>query len=58
MLPAAVMQRARDEFIDWRGTGVSVMELGHRTKEFIAIAEQAEVDLRDLLKIPTNFTVV
>jgi len=58
MLPAAVMQRARDEFIDWRGTGVSVMELGHRTKEFIAIAEQAEVDLRDLLKIPTNFTVL
>ena len=58
MLPPAVMQQARDEFIDWHGTGMSAMELGHRTKEFIAIAEQSESDLREILNIPTNFAVL
>ncbi|HEY5702066.1 MAG TPA: 3-phosphoserine/phosphohydroxythreonine transaminase [Gammaproteobacteria bacterium] len=58
MLPTAVMQRAREEFLDWHGTGLSVMELGHRTPEFIAIAEQAEANLREILSIPDNFAIL
>ncbi len=58
MLPTVVMQRAREEFLDWHGTGLSVMELGHRTPEFIGIAEQAEANLREILSIPDNFAVL
>jgi phosphoserine aminotransferase len=58
MLPAAVMQQARDELLDWHGTGVSVMEMSHRSKEYLAVAEQAEADLRELLAIPANYRVL
>ncbi len=58
MLPKQVMQRARDEFIDWNGSGMSVMEMSHRGKEFVSIAEQAEADLRELLAIPANYKVL
>lgn len=58
MLPAAVMQRAHEEFLDWRELGVSVMEISHRSKPFIAVAEQAEADLRELLSIPDNYQVL
>ncbi|MDX1454068.1 MAG: 3-phosphoserine/phosphohydroxythreonine transaminase [Gammaproteobacteria bacterium] len=58
MLPNEVMERARDEFLDFRDTGMSVMEISHRSKEFIAVAEQAEADLRELLAIPDNYKVL
>ena len=58
VLPAEVLEQARDEILDWRGTGMSVMEMSHRGKEFIAIAEQAEADLRELLSVPANYKVL
>ena len=58
MLPETVMQQARDELIDWHGSGMSGMEMSHRSKEYLAIAEQAEADLRELLDIPDNYRVL
>jgi phosphoserine aminotransferase len=58
MLPAEVLARAGDEMLDWHGTGMSVMEMSHRGKEFISIAEEAERDLRELLAIPANYKVL
>ncbi len=55
MLPTAVIERAREEMLDWNGSGMSVMEMSHRGKEFVSIAEKAEADLRDLLAIPGNY---
>lgn len=55
MLPEPVLQRAQDELLDWRGSGMSVMEMSHRGKEFIAIAEKTESDLRALLSIPEHY---
>ena len=58
MLPAEVLARAGDEMLDWHGTGMCVMEMSHRGKEFIGIAEEAEFDLRELLDIPVNYEVL
>jgi phosphoserine aminotransferase len=58
MLPAEVLARAGDEMLDWHGTGMSVMEMSHRGKEFISIAEEAERDMRELLAIPANYKVL
>src|SRR5687767_1874043 len=58
MLPAEVLARAGDEMLDWRGTGMSVMEMSHRGPEFISIAEEAESDLRELLMIPAGYKVL
>ncbi len=58
VLPAEVLERARNEFRDWHGSGMSVMEMSHRGKEFMSIAQQAEADLRDLMKIPDNYKVL
>lgn len=58
MLPAAVMAKAQQEFINWRDSGCSVMEVSHRGADFIEIAAQAEQDLRDLLKVPDNYKVL
>jgi phosphoserine aminotransferase len=58
MLPVAVMQKAQAEFLDWQSMGRSVMEISHRSKEYIALAETAEQDLRDLLKVPGNYKVL
>ncbi|RMG28003.1 MAG: 3-phosphoserine/phosphohydroxythreonine transaminase [Gammaproteobacteria bacterium] len=58
MLPEPVLARARDEMLDWQGTGMSVMEMSHRGPHFRAIAEQAEADLRDLLRIPEDYHVL
>ncbi|MGI2261451.1 3-phosphoserine/phosphohydroxythreonine transaminase [Shewanella sp. GXUN23E] len=58
MLPAPVMAKARQEFIDWQGMGVSVMEISHRSKEFIEVAKTAEADLRELMNIPDNYHVL
>lgn len=58
MLPTAVMEQAQAEFCNWQGLGVSVMEVSHRSPEYIAMAAQAEQDLRDLLAVPDNYKVL
>ena len=58
VLPEEVLARAGDEMLDWRGTGMCVMEMSHRGKEFMSIAAEAEKDLRDLLAIPSNYRVL
>jgi len=58
MLPVAVMKKAQSEFLNFADTGSSVMELSHRSKEFIAVAEKAEADLRNLMAIPDNYKVL
>ena len=58
MLPAEVLARAGDEMLDWRGSGMGVMEMSHRGKEFISIAAEAEADLRALLIIPSSYKVL
>ncbi|MGG7667270.1 3-phosphoserine/phosphohydroxythreonine transaminase [Yersinia sp. J1] len=58
MLPVEVLRRAQQELCNWHGIGTSVMEISHRSKEFIQVAEQSEQDLRDLLKIPDNYKVL
>lgn len=57
-LPTAVMQRAQAELLNWHGTGISVMEMSHRSDEFVAIAQKAEADLRKLMAIPDNYKVL
>ena len=57
-LPTAVLERAQAEMLDWQGKGLSVMEMSHRSDEYVAIAEKAEQDLRDLLAIPSNYKVL
>lgn len=57
-LPLAVLERAREEMTNWRGCGMSVMELSHRGKEFMSIAERAEADLRRLLDVPDGYRVL
>ncbi len=58
VLPQEVLEQARDEMLDWQGSGMSVMEMSHRGKEFMAIAARAEADLRELLSIPPNYKVL
>ena len=58
VLPEEVLAQARDEMLDWRGSGMSVMEMSHRGKEFVSIAEQAEADLRELLAVPGEYKVL
>jgi len=58
VLPKAVLQQARDELLDWHGSGMSVMEMSHRSKQYMSIAEQAETDLRELLQIPAEYRVL
>ncbi|MBZ6389545.1 3-phosphoserine/phosphohydroxythreonine transaminase [Pantoea dispersa] len=58
MLPVEVLRRAEQELTNWHGLGTSVMEISHRSKEFIEVAEAAEQDFRDLLKIPANYKVL
>ncbi len=57
MLPAEVLKLAQQELCDWHGLGTSVMEISHRGKEFIQVAEEAEQDFRALLNIPSNYKV-
>lgn len=58
VLPEQVLSQARDEMLDWNGSGMSVMEMSHRGKEFMTIAARAEADLRELLAIPSNYKVL
>ena len=57
-LPEAVLQQAQAELLEWNGARASVMEISHRGKEFIALAEEAERDLRELLAVPSNYKVL
>ena len=58
VLPERVLREAADEMLDYRGTGMSVMEMSHRSKAFQAIIDQAEADLRTLMGIPNNYKVL
>ena len=58
VLPEPVLEQAAAEMLDWHGTGMSVMEMSHRGKEFIGIAAKAEADLRRLLAIPDDYKVL
>ena len=57
-LPLDVLKEAQAEMTDWRGSGMSVMEVSHRSKAFVAVAQQAEADLRALLAVPPNYEVL
>ena len=57
-LPEPVLRQAAEEMLDWHGSGMSVMEMSHRGKEFIAIAAEAEALLRELLAVPANYKVL
>ncbi|KZV58160.1 phosphoserine aminotransferase 2, chloroplastic-like [Dorcoceras hygrometricum] len=58
VLPENVLLRAQSELYNWRGSGMSVMEMSHRGKEFLSIIQKAEADLRTLLNIPSNYHVL
>ncbi|MCP3869267.1 MAG: 3-phosphoserine/phosphohydroxythreonine transaminase [Gammaproteobacteria bacterium] len=57
-LPEEVLAQAGEEMLDWQGSGMSVMEMSHRGKEFMSIASQAEADLRELMGIPAGYKVL
>lgn len=58
VLPEEVLRQAAAEMLDYDGTGMSVMEMSHRSKPFANIIETAEADLRELLQIPDNYQVL
>lgn len=57
-LPIEVLQEAHEEFFDFAGTGMSVMEISHRSKVFVELAQQVELDLRAVLKVPSHYRVL
>ncbi|MEZ5717857.1 MAG: 3-phosphoserine/phosphohydroxythreonine transaminase [Burkholderiaceae bacterium] len=57
-IPAEVLEQAAAEMLNWHGSGMGVMEMSHRGKEFISIYEQAEADLRELLAVPAHFKIL
>ena len=57
-MPEEVLREAADEMLDYKGTGMSVMEMSHRSKAFENIINEAEQDLRDLMQIPDNYKVL
>lgn len=58
ILPPEVLKKAAKEMTDWHGSGMSVMEMSHRGKEFLSIAEKAESDIRELMSIPDDYKVL
>lgn len=58
VLPLEVLKKAQEELVDWRGSGMSVMEMSHRGKEYMSIHEGAEKNLRTLMNIPSNYKVL
>lgn len=58
VMPLEVLQQAKEEMLDWHGSGMSVMEMSHRGKEFMSIAAKVEADLRELAGIPANYKVL
>jgi phosphoserine aminotransferase len=57
-MPIEVLTRAQDEMLDWQGRGLSVMEMSHRSKDYMAITAKAESQLRSLMEIPDNYKVL
>lgn len=57
-MPTSVLERAQSELLDWQGRGLSVMEVSHRSKEYMAITDKAEAKLRTLMEIPDNYKVL
>ena len=57
-LPLEVLQRIQEDIPDWQGTGMSVMEVSHRGKEFVELAARSEATLRDLLAVPDDYSVL
>lgn len=57
-LPLSVLQQVQEELLDWRGAGMSVVEMSHRDKEFMSIAAEGEKDLREVYGIPANYKVL
>ncbi|AOA59010.1 3-phosphoserine/phosphohydroxythreonine transaminase [Acinetobacter larvae] len=57
-LPTAVLEKAQQELLDWHGKGLSIMEMSHRSQDYVAVAEKAEADLRQLMNIPENYKVL
>jgi phosphoserine aminotransferase len=57
-LPTAVLEKAQAELLNWQGKGLSIMEMSHRSKDYVAVAEKAEADLRKLMNIPENYKVL
>ena len=57
-LPLEVMQQAQAELLDWQQSGMSVMEISHRSQAFMRVAAEAEADLRDLLSMPSNYRIL
>ena len=58
VLPEEVLREAAEEMLDYRGTGMSVMEMSHRSKAYESIIQGAEADLRELMGIPENYRVL
>ena len=58
VLPEEVLREAAEEMLDYRGTGMSVMEMSHRSKAYETIIQEAESDLRELMNIPDNYKVL
>ena len=58
VLPEEVLREAADEMLDYQGSGMSVMEMSHRSKVYDQIIKEAEKDIRDLMKIPDNYKVL
>jgi len=58
VLPEPVLRQAAEEMLDWHGAGCGVMEMSHRGKAFTSIAQQAEADLRELLRVPDNYRIL
>jgi phosphoserine aminotransferase len=58
VLPLEVLEKARDELLDRQGSGMSVMEISHRSEAFVEVASEAESDLRNLMSIPANYKVL
>lgn len=57
-LPTAVLEKAQHDMLDWQGKGLSIMEMSHRSADYVAVAEKAEADLRKLMNIPENYKVL
>ncbi|MGB1906442.1 MAG: aminotransferase class V-fold PLP-dependent enzyme, partial [Spongiibacter sp.] len=57
-MPEAVLRQAKEELMDWRGRGLSVMEMSHRSDEMVSIATEAEADFRELLGISDDYAVL
>ena len=58
VLPLEVLQQVQAELLEWQGSGMSVLEISHRSKAFIKVAEQAEADLRELMQVPDDYAVL